>query len=1443
MPTVQQQQQQQLRLPLQSAGTRTVTDKLLTSEISDLDESWEGDTTAAMAAGGVILHDQQQQQHHYQQQQTLSHSINSGSSSSGSSRSGSSGGYLDDIRRGSSTTTEGFGIATSAAPPTPACPVPVPVARLRLLDILLQAQAGDGERVADAVVRSQMEEKLEVIEHALQAVDQYLISSTVSNWFNMQKVLRLERTIINIFNVARTDELNYLVSHITLALLFYKVKDHFLSSSKKCLNRTDLIELLAVTRISELGIHERAMVLDALQQMRLTAHPRSELWVRNILLCTLGDSLSELKSLMDAKGDFQSLHKLVFDDIRTEKIRNEILVHIRKQAYVQAAHMKLGTRLARQRRERQPWRKVLSDVDDTLASSGGRFPAGMDRRLPRHALYPGVLAFYRELDLGTTGPDEWGSGRDQGNLVFLSARPHLYKDVSEKHSYAKFRKLQDNRGMHTTPTLLAGSLDSGYSYVMERNIEGLAQKKVENFEQFVSLYPEYSFVFIGDNGQGDLRAAELMAKKAKLPMGGGSHPRIDALYIHRIQPLDQGYGYDEQAYARWREMGICFFDNYIEAAMDAAVRRQPPLIRMTGLQRVVESAVKDFFKIEGWPSAREQELRRVELNRSILRANDILAKNGLAAVPPIPSQQKSRFEVGARVMTLYGGGLVKRYRPEDGVYEILLDWTASTPQQQQREREQQQKGGSSKLRPSLGTVGEKEPAPLTPLMITPPRIDQYRSRSGSVYSEGDNFNRLLIADDSSSTPPSPHSLSSPLPTWGGTPSAEGGATTEPNNHQQQQQQVRQLMLTSDLRGGTPVTRSASANMPLSCPSPTTQGRGITRGVSPGVVGSDSGSSTSSSKCPASASSLTPVEAFLQDSAIMYAVPTATPTAATVTSATTPTGGSSSSSSSSRAGLSSYISFFPGASYLSRLRSDRGPRYPPGTYVITPYGAGVVLCHCPAAAPSPAPAAAISRLSTPKPSVAPPAIGVWPPEAPKQTAGEEGATAATPATIATAGLASPNLSSSSPPNLQSSPGTSTPAPAPCSPTHPLLTPTTASRPPSLQRKGTPETYVIALRWGAKAYLPPSVLSPTTAAPAAGSNSTTSSATTSPRGGRRVGGRQDLEPSAGILAGMMNLLSLGSGRGVGLRSGAGVGGGGSWGANGATTIILAAGMSVETRYGQALVQERREGDGLTILTLPGGMTAYVPAVSLAEFVLPRRNSSNYSNSGNGRRPRSLSALSGGNVSVGLPLSSGGGGRGRGGGGGGGGGGGEGNGRRSLSPYDVTGGTSSSLLGFLKGAVSSVEPAVATAADGEAAAAIDEEISPEMKSVATSTSCSPFRPLVSPSSPTPLQQQLEHHQMRSNSVDSESSITSTTSTASAGLRGWWARASSSRRGPRPLMVGDRVSAGKWGEAVVLRVREKDAIVEVAFTRWRGRAFLHNSGDGFLREGEVGRGNEGGR
>ena len=85
----------------------------------------------------------------------------------------------------------------------------------------------------------------------------------------------------------------------------------------------------------------------------------------------------------------------------------------------------------------------------------GSWPAGIDTSYPKKAIYPGVLAFYKELDLGTAGSDFWENSR-LGNLVFLSARPHVYKDYSEYITYQKSQWLQETRGLHTSPSLLAG---------------------------------------------------------------------------------------------------------------------------------------------------------------------------------------------------------------------------------------------------------------------------------------------------------------------------------------------------------------------------------------------------------------------------------------------------------------------------------------------------------------------------------------------------------------------------------------------------------------------------------------------------------------------------------------------------------------------------------------------------------------------------------------------------------------------------------------------------------------------------------------------------------------------------------------------------------------------------------------------------------------------------
>jgi hypothetical protein len=348
---------------------------------------------------------------------------------------------------------------------------------------------------------------------------------------------------------------------------------------------------------------------------------------------------------MDSKGDYFCMNKLIYDDIKSESIRQDILNHIRKEAAFQQTHMQMGTRHSKRRILTQ-WRKVLSDVDDTLYCSGGSYPAGVDKRYPKKTVYPGVLAFYRELDLGTQGPEEWLDDRI-GNLVFLSARPHLYKDISEKANFAKFEKLRtrgdDGRQrLHTTPSLLAGDLTSGTHFMVNNDYEPLAIKKFDNFRRYVSIYPEYQHVFVCDNGQGDVRAGEMMFD--------GFPYEFEALYVHEVQDISRTHGY---APKRWREKEFqpFFFRSYPEAALHAA-SRTPPLIRLKGLQRICNDSAKDFAEITNWQSEQLKAKRREEHNQAIWRANNFLRLHQEDPAEMIHAER--RYQDWEKVRTPFG---------------------------------------------------------------------------------------------------------------------------------------------------------------------------------------------------------------------------------------------------------------------------------------------------------------------------------------------------------------------------------------------------------------------------------------------------------------------------------------------------------------------------------------------------------------------------------------------------------------------------------------------------------------------------------------------------------------------------------------------------------------------------------------------------------------------
>lgn len=267
--------------------------------------------------------------------------------------------------------------------------------------------------------------------------------------------------------------------------------------------------------------------------------------------------------------------------------------------------------------------------------------------------------------------------------MFLSARPHVYKDKAESRSYLHFEELrvQKGIGLHCVPTLLAGSLDSGWKLLVHGDFRALADTKCLNFLQFAQLYPEFSFVFVGDNGQGDVMAAA----KIKALLGD----RLEAVFIHRIQPVELTPGFSalkDDAELRKIWSSFHFFETYVSAALFAASHG---IISTSALIRIGSHAVtrlielKDLIKSENWESL------RLDLNRDLEQANEYLShqsinqsishSNNKSILPLIPSVPV--YSIGSRVLTPFGIGKIRSFDPIWSMYRIeLFDWRLSNNQ-------------------------------------------------------------------------------------------------------------------------------------------------------------------------------------------------------------------------------------------------------------------------------------------------------------------------------------------------------------------------------------------------------------------------------------------------------------------------------------------------------------------------------------------------------------------------------------------------------------------------------------------------------------------------------------------------------------------------------------------------------------------------------------------
>lgn len=264
--------------------------------------------------------------------------------------------------------------------------------------------------------------------------------------------LRVQRSVLEVLQELDGSNLEYLLSSGEVDL------PRLLSVA----GTPEVVRLLAGGASSTDSVMAKVRLVDAMQRVPdFIFDDRFHQAVTDVFTSAHGRDLQALMVLLDEGGDIFNSHKLVFSDLG-EKYRNRVLQHIADDI----AQAGTGNRQHRERR-------ILSDIDDTLVSSGGHFPAGASsreafRRYPKGQIYPGALCLFKELSLpeGEEGRADVGiraRRRDmRSNVAFLSARPHFYKDYTESALYDLFGRLHACEQLHCVPTVLAGHLWSSF---------------------------------------------------------------------------------------------------------------------------------------------------------------------------------------------------------------------------------------------------------------------------------------------------------------------------------------------------------------------------------------------------------------------------------------------------------------------------------------------------------------------------------------------------------------------------------------------------------------------------------------------------------------------------------------------------------------------------------------------------------------------------------------------------------------------------------------------------------------------------------------------------------------------------------------------------------------------------------------------------------------------
>jgi len=255
--------------------------------------------------------------------------------------------------------------------------------------------------------------------------------------------------------------------------------------------------------------------------------------------------------------------------------------------------------------------QVISDVDDTLKSSGGVniggiALGGIDVQYERGDFYPGVGEFMLELSRYSL-PEN--CAKYPPKIAILTARAEEFKAALEIKAGSKLavalRTAGEKAGIEGwgVGPVLYGSV---FEWVFQ---DGKGRRKFTNFERLIQQDPTgtiFQYIYVGDTGELDQEAGETMLRE---------YPEVaKAVFLHVVTDDVEGPPYIP-APKLINGHPVVFFRTYVGAAVNAV---QLGLMGLDGLRSVITAATEQLSNVP------ETSNKWQDIRKDLERADTIL---------------------------------------------------------------------------------------------------------------------------------------------------------------------------------------------------------------------------------------------------------------------------------------------------------------------------------------------------------------------------------------------------------------------------------------------------------------------------------------------------------------------------------------------------------------------------------------------------------------------------------------------------------------------------------------------------------------------------------------------------------------------------------------------------------------------------------------------------